>query len=124
MLCTMLKGKIHRATVTEARVDYEGSLALDARLMEAAGFLPFEMVHVYDITNGARFATYLVEAPKGSGTVAVLGAAAHKVSKGDLVILCAYAQMPAEQARLHRPRLVYVNARNEIVRTSFGKLAA
>ncbi len=124
MWVTMLKGKIHRATVTAVQPDYEGSCAVDAALLEAAGILPFEMLHVYDVTNGARFTTYAIEAPRNSGIVAMNGAAAHQTRPGDCVILCAYAQLEAKEARAHRPRLVYVDARNRIVRTSLGKLAA
>ncbi len=124
MHLTMLKSKIHRATVTHAELDYEGSLAIDARLMEAAGILPFEQLHVYNVSNGERLTTYAIEAPRDSGTIGVNGAAAHKASPGDLLIICTYASMDADQARAFRPRLVYVDERNRIVRTERGLLAA
>jgi aspartate 1-decarboxylase len=115
---TMLKGKIHRATVTEANVDYEGSITIDAALMDAAGILPFEQVHVLDINNGSRLVTYAIEGDRGSGVICINGAAAHLVKVGDLVIILAYDVLTEEEAREHRPRLVYVNSRNEIVRTA------
>jgi aspartate 1-decarboxylase len=114
----MLKGKIHRATVTEANVDYEGSITIDAALMDAAGILPFEQVHVLDINNGSRLVTYAIEGDRGSGVICINGAAAHLVKVGDLVIILAYDVLTEEEAREHRPRLVYVNSRNEIVRTA------
>jgi aspartate 1-decarboxylase len=115
---TMLKGKIHRATVTEANVDYEGSITIDAALMDAAGILPFEQVHVLDINNGSRLVTYAIEGDRGSGVICINGAAAHLVKVGDLVIILAYDVLTEEEAREHRPRLVYVNSRNEIIRTA------
>jgi aspartate 1-decarboxylase len=110
----MLKGKIHRATVTEANVDYRGSITLDPLLMEAADILPFEQVHVLDITNGARLETYAIEGERGSGCVCLNGAAALLVHEGDLVIVVAYDLLTEEEARNHKPRLVYVNERNQI----------
>lgn len=115
---TLLHSKIHRATVTEANVDYEGSITIDADLMRAAGILPFEQVHVLDVDNGARLQTYAIEGEAGSGTVCVNGAAAHLVSVGDRVIILSYVQLSAEEARAHRPTLVYVDGRNRITRVS------
>ena len=115
---TMLKGKIHRATVTEANIDYEGSITIDARLMDAAGIIPFEQVQVLDITNGARLTTYAIEGEPGSGVICMNGAAARLVNRGDLVIILAYDMLTDAEARDHKPRLVYVNGRNEIVRTA------
>ncbi len=115
---TMLKGKIHRATVTEANVDYEGSITVDPILMEAADILPFEQVHVLDINNGARLQTYAIEGKRGSGVICLNGAAARLIHAGDLAIILAYDLVTEEEARSHRPRLVYVNERNEIVRTA------
>jgi aspartate 1-decarboxylase len=115
---TMLKGKIHRATVTEANVDYEGSITVDPVLMEAADILPFEQVHVLDINNGARLQTYAIEGKRGSGVICLNGAAARLIHAGDLAIILAYDLVTEEEARSHRPRLVYVNERNEIVRTA------
>lgn len=115
---TMLKGKIHRATVTEANVDYEGSITLDPLLMDAAGIVPFEQVHVLDINNGSRLTTYAIEGEQGSGVVCINGAAARLANQGDLVIILAYDLLTEEEVGEHKPRLVYVNERNEIVRTA------
>lgn len=115
---TMLKGKIHRATVTEANVDYEGSITIDPLLMEAACFLQFEQVHVLDINNASRLMTYAIEGEPGSGVICINGAAARLVNQGDLVIVLAYDLMTEEEAREHKPRLVYVDGRNQIVRTA------
>ncbi|KPK48014.1 MAG: aspartate 1-decarboxylase subunit alpha [Dehalococcoidia bacterium SM23_28_2] len=111
---TMLRSKIHRAHVTGADLDYEGSLTLDPILREAAGLLPFELVHILDITNGARLETYVIEGERGSGEVIINGAAAHLVHEGDLVIILAYASMSDEEARSFQPRLVYVDEENRI----------
>jgi aspartate 1-decarboxylase len=112
---TMLKGKIHRARVTEVNLDYEGSITIDRVLMEAADILPYEMVHVLDIDNGARFQTYAIEGEPGSGEVCINGAAARLVSEGDTVIILAYTGVADEEARTVHPRLVYVDGRNAIV---------
>jgi len=109
----MLKGKIHRARVTDANMDYEGSITIDTLLMEAADIFPYEMVHVLDINNGARFETYAIEGGRGSGEICINGAAARLVAKGDLVIILAYKVISDEEARSVQPRLVYVNERNE-----------
>jgi len=116
----MLAGKIHRATVTEANLNYEGSITLDPGLMEAAGVLPYELVHVLDVTNGARLETYAIQGRRGSGEICINGAAAHLVQKGDMVIILTYQQMSDEAARGAAPRHVYVDAQNRIVRTAFG----
>jgi aspartate 1-decarboxylase len=113
----MLKGKIHRARVTGANIDYEGSVTIDRDLMDAADVLPFEQVEVWDVTNGARLTTYAVEGARGSGTVCINGAAARLVHAGDLVIIATFARMREAEARAHRPRLVFVNEKNRIVRT-------
>ncbi len=113
---TMLKSKIHRAHVTEADLHYEGSLTLDPILMEAADILPFELVHVLDITNGARLETYGIEGERGSGEVVINGAAAHLIHKGDLVIILAYGSVSEEEARSFQPKLVYVDEENRIAR--------
>ncbi len=115
---TMLRGKIHRATVTEANVDYEGSITLDPTLMEAAGIIEYEQVHVLDIDNGARLVTYAIEGGRDSGVVCLNGAAARLVNVGDLVIVLAYEQLSNEEALEHHPSLVYVDGRNQIVRTA------
>ncbi len=115
---TMLKSKIHRATVTGANVNYEGSITLDPVLMRAADILPYEQVQVLDINNGARLTTYAIEGAAGAGEVIINGAAARLVSAGDLVIVLTYRQVREEDARRHRPTLVYVDADNHIVRTA------
>ena len=109
----MLKGKIHRARVTEANIDYEGSISIDPILMEAADILPYEQVHVLDVTNGSRLETYAIEG--GPGEICINGAAARMVYKGDTVIILAYHLLPEEEARNWHPKLVYVNSQNEIV---------
>jgi len=124
MKLTMLKAKIHRATVTHAELDYEGSCAIDQALMEAANILPFEQLHIYNVNNGERFTTYAIVAPRGSGTIGVNGAAAHKAVPGDLLILCTYADIDAAEAEHFKPRLVYVDADNHISHISRGHLAA
>ncbi|MFF3554064.1 aspartate 1-decarboxylase [Streptomyces tsukubensis] len=115
MLRTMFKSKIHRATVTHADLHYVGSVTIDADLMEAADLLPGELVHIVDITNGARLETYVIEGRRGSGTIGINGAAAHLVNPGDLVILISYAQVDDAEARALVPRVVHVGADNRIV---------
>jgi aspartate 1-decarboxylase len=109
---TMMHGKIHRATVTGAFLDYEGSIALDPDLYEAAGFLPYEQVHVLNIDNGQRFVTYVIEGGRGSGEVAVNGAAARLVQVGDTIIVLAYTEMDDAEARALCPKVVLVDASN------------
>jgi aspartate 1-decarboxylase len=113
----MLKGKIHRATVTDANLHYEGSVTIDPVLMEASALLPFEQVHILDIDNGARLLTYAIVGERGSGEVVVNGAAAHLVHKGDTVIILSYATVSEEEAQRMEPHLVYVDGDNRIVRT-------
>jgi len=124
MNITMLKSKIHRVTCTHAELHYEGSCAIDLDLLDAANILPFEQLHIYNVNNGERFTTYAIEAPRGSGTIGVNGAAAHKASAGDLLIICTYAEMDAAQAEHFKPELVYVDGANTMVRHSQGRLAA
>ncbi len=114
MLLTMLKAKLHRATVTQADLDYEGSIAIDADLLDAAGIFPHEQVDVLNITNGARFTTYAIEAPRGSKVIGVNGAAARLVQKNDLVIVVTYCQMAAEEARNYAPTVVLLEEGNQI----------
>jgi len=124
MKLTMLKSKIHRVTVTHAELDYEGSCAIDLNLMEQANILPFEQLHIYNVANGERFTTYAITAPRGSGTIGVNGAAAHKASPGDLLIICTYAELEAKEAEHFKPMLVYVDDDNRISHSSHGHLAA
>jgi aspartate 1-decarboxylase len=112
VLRTMLSGKIHRATVTQADLHYVGSLTLDTTLMNAAGMLPGERVDVVDIENGARLTTYLIEGPADSGIVGINGAAARLIAPGDRVIIIAYATLPDAEARTFKPRVVFVDEHN------------
>lgn len=108
----MLQSKIHRATITDSDINYEGSITVDAVLMEKAGLIDFEQVHIYNITNGERFETYAITGPRNSGTICVNGAAARKVARGDLIIICSYVMMDAEEAKEHKPSLVFVDEYN------------
>lgn len=114
MNLTMLKGKIHRATVTQCDLHYEGSLTVDAGLLDASGILPNEQIDVLNITNGARFTTYAIPGTAGSGIIGVNGAAARLCQKGDLVIVCAYASMPEAEARKFLPKIVLVDHDNKL----------
>lgn len=111
----MLRGKVHRAVITHADLDYVGSVAIDRDLAEAAGIAEWEQVDILDITNGARLTTYALHAPAGSGVVCINGAAAHLVNPGDLVILVAYEGVPSDQADYHHPRIVHVDEHNRII---------
>ena len=112
MLLTMLKSKIHRAAVTRCDLHYEGSISVDSALLDQAGILPNEQVHVLDIDNGNRFVTYAIAAPAGSGEIGVNGAAARLVQSSDLVIILAYAQMDEAEASRYRPVVVHVDGTN------------
>jgi aspartate 1-decarboxylase len=111
---TLLKSKIHRATVTEADLDYVGSIAIDPLLMAAADLLEHERVEIYNITNGERFATYAIPGRRGAGEICINGAAAHKARAGDLVIIASYAAYDEAERAGHEPRLVFVDAANRI----------
>ena len=114
MNITMLKGKIHRATVIQAEVDYVGSITIDAGLLEAAGIMEYEKVAVVDVTNGARLETYTIAGERGSGMICLNGAAAKLINKGDMVIIMAYADMTPEEAREYRPKVVFVDKNNKV----------
>ncbi|MFF3001809.1 aspartate 1-decarboxylase [Kitasatospora sp. NPDC057940] len=114
MLRTMLKSKIHRATVTQADLHYVGSVTVDEDLLDAADLLPGELVHIVDINNGARLETYTIAGPRGSGVIGINGAAARLVHPGDLVILIAYGQMDTAEAKGYEPSIVFVDERNRI----------
>ncbi|MCX8071125.1 MAG: aspartate 1-decarboxylase [Candidatus Binatia bacterium] len=109
---TMLRGKIHRATVTAAELHYEGSVTIDAELLELADILPYERVDIWNVTNGERFSTYAIAGQRGSGVVCINGAAAHKARKGDIVIIAAFATVGEDEARSWQPRCVFVDERN------------
>ncbi|MDO5113478.1 MAG: aspartate 1-decarboxylase [Planctomycetia bacterium] len=115
MLRHMFKSKIHRATLTGTELDYEGSIAVDKTLLEAADMLPGEEVHVLNVNNGQRLVTYIIEAPADSGTVMLNGPAARMGYPGDVVVLITYATMEEEEARQHRPTVVHVDKQNRIL---------
>ncbi len=114
MQLRMLKGKIHRARVTGADLNYEGSIEIDSSLIEAAGIVPFEQVDIWNITNGERFSTYALSAPRGSGTVAINGAAARKVQPGDEIIITAFVSMSEKEAQSWKPHVVLVDGENRL----------
>ena len=120
MLRTLCKSKIHRATVTDARLHYVGSITIDEALLEAADILPYERVQVVSVTTGARLETYAIPGPRGGGTVCMNGAAARLIQPGDVVIIISYALMTGEEARGHRPRVVFVDEGNRITRIETG----
>jgi aspartate 1-decarboxylase len=117
MYITMLKAKLHSARVTHAEPDYEGSCAIDADLLRAANIHEFEQIQIYNVTNGERFTTYVIQAEKGSGIISINGAAAHKAKPHDKVIICAYCGLEQSEVARFRPSLVYLDADNRIVRT-------
>jgi len=114
MLISVLRAKIHRATVIDANLEYEGSLTVDSRLLEEAGLFPFEQIHVYNITNGARFETYLIPGEPGSGVICVNGAAAHLARKDHKVIIASYALLSSEELSNHKPRILLLDEKNRI----------
>jgi aspartate 1-decarboxylase len=118
MNLTLLKSKLHRVTVTHSERDYEGSCAIDLDLLQVAGIRENEQIHIYNVTNGERFVTYAIVAKSGSGTISVNGAAAHKASPDDIIIICTYANMTEVEADTFKPALVYVDNKNRIERTS------
>lgn len=122
MTIEMLKGKIHRAKVVQAELDYVGSITVDEDLMDAAGLIEYEKVQVVDVNNGNRIETYVISGERGSGMICLNGAAARCVSVGDKVIIMAYAQMTPEEAKAHKPKVVFVDEDNRPVRiTSYEK---
>lgn len=114
MILTMLKSKIHRATVTEANVDYVGSITVDSLLLEASGILEYEKVAVVDVTNGARLETYTIAGEPGSGVICLNGAAAKLINKGDTVIIMSYVQMQETEAKSFKPKVVFVDDENKV----------
>ncbi len=112
MLVSYLKSKIHRVTVTDSNLEYEGSVTVGRNLLDASGFNPFERVEIYNITNGERFATYVIEGPPG--VICINGAGAHKARKGDMIILATYCLLDKEEALRHVPTLVYVDEKNDV----------
>lgn len=118
MTVEMLKGKIHRATVIQAELDYVGSITVDEELLEAAGILEYEKVQIVDVNNGSRFETYTICGKRGSGMICLNGAAARCVSTGDKIIIMAYGQYDLEEAKNHKPSVVFVDEKNKISRIS------
>jgi aspartate 1-decarboxylase len=119
---TLLKSKIHRATVTDGNLNYQGSVTIDPVLMEAADLLHFERVEIYNCTNGERFATYAIPGTPGRGEIVINGAAAHKAGRGDVVILATYAEYETEELKGHKPSLVFVDPMNRIVAQTHERL--
>ncbi len=115
---TMLTGKLHQARVTQAELNYEGSCSIDQDLLEQAGILEYEKIEIYNVENGARFSTYAILGERGSKIISVNGAAARMAAVGDRLIICAYASLNAAEIANHKPSLVYLDAQNNIVRTS------
>ena len=113
-----MKSKIHRATVTDADLHYEGSVSIDENLMDAANMVPYEQVEIYDINNGERFSTYIIKAKRNSGTICLNGAAARKVAKGDLVILATYVAVEDEESKNWKPINILVDSKNKIKKSS------
>lgn len=118
MRLTLLKSKLHRVTVTNVELGYEGSCAIDTELLDAAGIHEYERIEIYNVTNGERFATYAIRGEAGSGMISVNGAAAHKAAVDDIVIICTYAEMEEAEAARHKPKLIYVDEHNNIVRVA------
>lgn len=115
MQTTMLKAKLHRACVTHSQLDYEGSCAIDSKLLDFTGIREYEQIQIYNINNGERFTTYAIRAEEGSGIISVNGAAAHLANRGDLVIICAYAILDEQELKNFKPTLVYFNENNKII---------
>lgn len=115
MFLTMFKAKIHRATVTQANLHYEGSITVDQDLLDQVGILVHEQVDVLDITNGTRLTTYAIAGERGSGIIGINGAAAHLVNVGDLVIICAYVTLTPEEAKIHKPKILLLDEKNQVV---------
>ena len=126
MHLNMLKAKIHRATVTHAELHYEGSCAIDGRLLATSGVREYEQIHIYNVNKGQRFFTYAIRADEGSGIISINGAAAHRAAPGDIIIICAFAQLSEAELALFKPNLVYVDRANKLSHTknSIPKQAA
>lgn len=118
MLSTLLKAKLHMATVTQAELWYDGSCAIDRNLVELAGLREFEQIEIYNVNNGERFATYIILAEAGSGTISMNGAAARRVQVGDRIIIATYGQFSDAEVAKHKPRLIYLNEDNTVNRTA------
>lgn len=117
MQLTLLKAKLHRACVTHSELEYEGSCAIDSNFLEAAGIHEYEQIHIYNVANGQRFITYAIRAEAGSQIISVNGAAAHKASPGDRIIICAFTVLDQKEVANFKPTLVYLNEKNDIINT-------
>ena len=115
MKISILKSKLHRATITNTHLDYEGSCAIDSKLLNAADISEYEMIHIYNLNNGNRFTTYAIKAERGSGTVSLNGAAAYQGNKDDLIIICTYAEIDQNEAKEHEPKLIYFKENSNII---------
>lgn len=115
---TMLKAKLHRARVTHSELEYEGSCAIDGRLLDLSGIREYEQIQIYNVTNGERFTTYAIRAGDRSGVISVNGAAAHKATSGDIVIICAYTGLSQQDMATYKPALIYLGEHNQVVRTA------
>lgn len=118
MQTMMLKAKLHRARVTHSELEYEGSCAIDSRLLELSGIREYEQIHIYNVTNGERFVTYAIQAEAGSGIISVNGAAAHKAAPGDIVIIASYVGLSDQELVSYKPRLIYFDENNNVVRSA------
>ncbi len=118
MILSMLQAKLHRACVTHSDIDYEGSCAIDSELLAIAGMMNYQQLHIYNVTNGERFTTYAISAESGSKIISINGAAAHKASPGDRIIICTYIECEEYQLAMHAPNLVYLDIDNDVIRQS------
>lgn len=118
MHCTMLKAKLHRARVTHSELEYEGSCAIDGKLLELSGIMEYEQIQIYNVTNGERFTTYAIRAEDDSRVISINGAAAHKANPGDVIIICAYVGLDEKELRSYKPKLVYLDEHNNVTRCS------
>jgi aspartate 1-decarboxylase len=118
MICTMLKAKLHRARVTHSELEYEGSCAIDGKLLELSGIREYEQIEIYNVTNGERFTTYAIRAEDGSGVISVNGAAAHKANPDDIIIIAAYVQLDEKELATFKPKLVYFDGHNNVTHTA------
>lgn len=119
MQCTFLKAKLHRACVTHAELDYQGSCAIDGKLLDLAGILEYEKIEIYNLNNGERFSTYAIRAENNSKIISVNGAAAHKANPNDRVIICAYVGLSEQEIHNHKPKLVFLDETNTVTHTRY-----
>ena len=118
MICTMLKAKLHRVRVTHSELEYEGSCAIDGKLLELSGIREYEQIEIYNVTNGERFTTYAIRAEDGSGVISVNGAAAHKADPDDIIIIAAYVQLNEKEMAIFKPKLIYFDGENKVTHTA------